>query len=513
MSGVNLKGASEQLAFESISRPALHFIDGGFVESAEGGWFDTLNPTTNEVLTQVAEGTASDVDRAVEAAYRAFHEGPWGRMSAKERAKYLVRIADAIERHGEELARLEVADTGLPISQARGQAARAAENFRFFAEMATRMTGETFPVGDQFLNYAIRLPVGVAGLITPWNTPLMLATWKIAPCLAAGNTAVLKPAEWSPLTATKLAEIVQEVDLPPGVFNVVHGFGEVAGDALVKHPKVPLISFTGETNTGRIIMKNGADGLKRFSMELGGKSPVVVFADADLDRALDAVIFGVYSLNGERCTAGSRLLIQHSIREEFEERLTERVRRIRLGHPLDPTTEVGPLIHSEHKKRVEHYLEFGRREGATMAVGGEVPKELARGNFVRPTLFVNVRNDMRIAQEEIFGPVLVSIPFATEEEAIQLANGVQYGLAAYIWTRDLERAHRVARRIESGMAWINSQNVRDLRTPFGGMKQSGVGREGGHYSFEFYTEWKTVHVALEQHPIPRFGVSDVDAKS
>ena len=424
------------------------------MESAEGGWFDTLNPTTNEVLTQVAEGTAKDVDRAVEAAYRAFHDDPWGRMTAKERARYLLRIADAIERHGEELARLEVADTGLPISQARGQAARAAENFRFFAEMATRMTGETFPVGEDFLNYAIRVPVGVAGLITPWNTPLMLATWKIAPCLAAGNTAVLKPAEWSPLTATKLAEIVQEVDLPPGVLNVVHGFGEVAGDALVRHPKVPLISFTGETTTGRTIMKNGSDALKRFSMELGGKSPVLVFADADLDRALDAVVFGVYSLNGERCTAGSRLLVEASIREEFEARLAERVRQIRLGHPLDPSTEVGPLIHAEHKRRVESYLEIGQREGAVMAVGGDVPPELERGNFVRPTLFVCVRNDMRIAQEEIFGPVLVSIPFSTEEEAIRIANGVQYGLAAYIWTR--ASSARTAWPVGSNRGWRGS---------------------------------------------------------
>jgi 5-carboxymethyl-2-hydroxymuconic-semialdehyde dehydrogenase len=485
--------------------PALHFIDGQFCEGLQGKRFQTLNPATNEVLTEVAEGTAEDIDRAVRAAYRAFHEGPWGRMPAKERARLLNAIADGIERHAEELAQLEVLDTGLPISQARGQAARAAENFRFFAEMATRLTGETYPVGESFLNYTVRTPVGVAGLITPWNTPLMLATWKIAPCLAAGNTAVLKPAEWSPLTATRLAAIIREAGVPDGVFNVVHGFGETAGDALVRHPLVPLISFTGETVTGQTIMQNGAPHLKRFSMELGGKSPVIVFADADLDRALDAVVFGVYSLNGERCTAGSRLLIERSIKEEFEARLAERVRRIRVGDPLDPATEVGPLIHPDHRRRVEAYLDAGVAEGARMAVGGEVPPELARGNYVRPTLFVDVRSDMRIAQEEIFGPVLVSIPFDDEEEAIRIANEVKYGLAAYVWTRDLTRAHRVAARIQSGMVWVNSQNVRDLRTPFGGMKHSGIGREGGHYSFEFYTELKTVHVALGTHAIPRFG--------
>lgn len=497
---------SGQLKYEI--QPAKHFIDGEFCDGVAGKTFETVNPTTNEVITTVAEGFAEDIDRAVEAAYRAFHEGPWHDMKAKDRADLMMAIAEGIERHGDELAFIETLDTGLPITQARAQTSRAAANFRFFAEMATRMTGETYPVDDSFLNYTLRTPVGVAGLITPWNTPLMLATWKIAPCLATGNTAVLKPAEWSPLTATRLAAILRDAGVPKGVFNIVHGFGETAGASLVAHPKVKLISFTGETTTGQEIMRNGAATLKRFSMELGGKSPVIVFADADLERAVDAVVFGMFSLNGERCTAGSRLFVERSIQQAFEDRLKQRVAQIRVGDPFDPKTEVGPLIHRDHYNRVREYIRIGQEEGAEMAVGAEAPDSLRDGNFVMPTLFVNVSNDMRIAQEEIFGPVLVSIPFDSEEDAVRMANDVKYGLAAYVWTNDLTRAHRVSARIESGMVWVNSQNVRDLRTPFGGAKFSGIGREGGHYSFEFYTELKTVHVAMGKHHIPKFGAGD-----
>lgn len=486
-------------------QPAKHFIDGEYCDGVAGKTFDTVNPTNNEVITTVAEGFQEDIDRAVQAAHRAFHEGPWHDMKTKDRADLMIAIADGIEKNGDELAYIETLDTGLPITQSRGQASRAAANFRFFAEMATRMTGETYPVDNNFLNYTVRKPVGVAGLITPWNTPLMLATWKIAPCLATGNTAVLKPAEWSPLTATKLAGIIRDAGVPKGVFNVVHGFGETAGASLVAHPKVQLVSFTGETTTGSEIQRNGAATLKRFSMELGGKSPVLVFADADLDRAVDAVVFGIFSLNGERCTAGSRLFVERSIRSEFEARLRERVAQIRVGDPFDPQTEVGALIHKEHCSRVKEYIRIGQEEGATIAAGGTTPAHLAAGNFVAPTLFVNATNDMRIAQEEIFGPVLVTIPFDTEAEAVRLANDVKYGLASYVWTNDLTRAHRVSGQIEAGMVWVNSQNVRDLRTPFGGSKFSGTGREGGHYSFEFYTELKTVHVALGTHPIPKFG--------
>ncbi len=485
-----------------------HYINNQFVPSVEGKTFDTLNPATNKPITHVASGTAADIDNAVKAACKAFAEGPWPRMSSEERSTVLRRIGDLILKHADEIAETEIDDTGIPISQIKkGAIPRAAENFSFFAEMATKIAGEVFPVDGKFMNYTVRKPVGVAGLITPWNTPFMLETWKVAPCLAAGNTCVLKPAEWSPLSADKLAHIMQEADLPPGVFNLVHGFGETAGASLVAHPQVQLISFTGETTTGKEIIRNGAQTLKRFSMELGGKSPTIVFEDAELDRALDGAIFQVYSLNGERCTAGSRLLVQQSIYNDFVATLEARVRSIRVGSPRDPETEVGPLIHPDHWSRVHSYMDIAREEGATIAVGGDRPSHLKEGNYFSPTLITGVRNSMRVAQEEIFGPVLVVIPFKDDEEALTIANDVQYGLAAYVWTQNLTRAHRIAEGIESGMVWINSHNVRDLRTPFGGCKSSGIGREGGHYSFDFYTELTTIHVALGKHHIPTMGKS------
>ncbi len=426
-------------------------------------------------------------------------------MKLKERMKLINRIADLIDEEVEEIAYLEALDTGLPISQTRKMTARAAENFRFYARMVqTRLVGEAYQVDDEFMNYTINKPVGVAGLITPWNAPYMLETWKVAPALATGNTVILKPAELSPLTANKLAQIIDRAGLPAGVFNVVHGFGESAGDALVRNPDVSLISFTGETVTGTTIIKNAADTLKRTSMELGGKSPLIVFEDADFDRALDAAVWGLFSFNGERCTANSRVFLQASIYDDFVSALKERVRNIKVGDPMDPETQLGPLIDPSHRSKVSGYIETGREEGCEV-FSPDIPEELKQGNFVSPTLLLNARNEMRVAQEEIFGPVMAVIKFETEEEVVRLANDVKYGLAGYVWTNDLKRGHRVAQAVEAGMLWINAQNVRDLRIPFGGMKASGIGREGGHYAFEFYTEPKVIHVALGEHHIPQFG--------
>ncbi|MEU1394291.1 MULTISPECIES: 5-carboxymethyl-2-hydroxymuconate semialdehyde dehydrogenase [unclassified Nonomuraea] len=484
-----------------------HYIGGRHVPSQSGATFTALDPTTNEPYLEVAAGGAADVDAAVAAAQKAFADGPWSTMPAEQRAGTLRAVAAAIESRDDEIAALECRDTGLPITQARGQARRAAHNFRFFADVITTMGEDVYRVGSAQLNYVVRKPVGVAGLITPWNTPFMLETWKLAPALAAGCPVVLKPAEWSPASASLLPEIMEEAGLPEGVFNLVHGIGEDAGAALVAHPDVPVISFTGESGTGQTIMRNAASSLKTLSMELGGKSPLLVFADADLERALDAAVFGVFSLNGERCTASSRILVQDTVYEEFVARLAERAARVRVGAPGDPATELGALIHPEHYERVMEYVELGSREGARLVAGGSRPEHLTAGNFLAATVFADVAPTMRIFQEEIFGPVVCVTPFSTETEAVELANATRYGLAAYLWTNDLRRTHRLAQSIEAGMVWVNSQNVRDLRTPFGGVKASGVGREGGRHSIDVYTESHIVHLATEDLPIPRFGAA------
>jgi 5-carboxymethyl-2-hydroxymuconic-semialdehyde dehydrogenase len=482
----------------------LHYIGGKLVPSADGATFGVTEPVTNQVYAQAAAGNAEDVKRAVEAAAEAFTTGPWPRLAARARARVLNKIADAIEARGTEIAAVETFDTGLPVTQAQGQAARAAENFRFFADVIVAQHEEAFSSPGQ-LGYVLRTPVGVAGLITPWNTPFMLETWKLAPALAAGCTVVLKPAEWTPLSACLLPDIMAEAGVPDGVFNIVHGVGEVAGAALVEHPGVPLISFTGETTTGQTIMASAAASLKGLSMELGGKSQCVIFADADLDLAVDSALFGVFSLNGERCTAGSRILAERAVYDSLVARLAARAERISVGPPSDPATEIGALVHEEHYARVMSYVRAGVREGARLVAGGARPAGLTSGNYLAATVFADVTPDMRIFAEEIFGPVVCVTPFTTEEEAVSLANDTRYGLAAYIWTSDLRRAHRVASAVDAGMTWVNSHNVRDLRTPFGGVKASGVGQEGGQHSIDFYTSSRIVHVALGDTHVPRFG--------
>jgi 5-carboxymethyl-2-hydroxymuconic-semialdehyde dehydrogenase len=481
-----------------------HFIGGTHTPSADGATFEVADPVTNRPYATVAAGGPAEVDHAVTAAARAFTEGPWPHLPARERSRILTKIADGIEARAPRIAELETFDTGLPVTQARGQAARAAENFRFFADVAVTLHEDAFRTDQQF-GYVIRQPAGVAGLITPWNTPFMLATWKLAPALASGCTVVLKPAEWTPLSASLLPEIMTEAGLPGGAFNLVHGIGEAAGAALVAHPGVPRISFTGETSTGRTIMAAAAPHLKGLSMELGGKSPCVIFADADLDAATDSALFGVFSLNGERCTAGSRILAERAIYHDLVTRLAVRAGRIQVGDPSDPATEIGALVHPEHYARVLSYVQAGRDEGARLVAGGSRPRTQPAGNYLAATVFADVEPWMRIFREEIFGPVVCVTPFDREADAITLANDTSYGLAAYLWTRDLARAHRLAGAVQAGMTWINSHNVRDLRTPFGGVKASGLGREGGAHSLDFYTQSRIVHVPLADTRVPRFG--------
>jgi 5-carboxymethyl-2-hydroxymuconic-semialdehyde dehydrogenase len=485
-----------------------HYIDGAFRASRAGGTFEAFSPTTNEVVAYAADGLAADVDEAVAAARRAFDEGPWPRMAADQRAAVLRQIAGLIREHAEDFIRAEVLDIGMPIAQMRGLAERSAQNFEYYAGVVSELHGRSFQVGQDFINYTVHKPAGVAGLIMPWNAPLMLSTWRIAPALAAGDTVVLKPAEWSPLSSTLLAEVIGKSDLPQGAFNVVHGFGETAGAALSAHPGVNLICFTGEGSTGSTVIAAGAPTLKRSSVELGGKSPVVVFEDADPELAVDAALAQIFTMNGQRCTAGSRLLVQRPLYERIVNAIAERAKKIRVGDPNDPRTELGPLITEEHYERVMGYIRSAREEGARVLAGGERPAQLQQGNFLEATVLADVDETMRVFQEEIFGPVLVAMPFDDEAEAIRLANATPYGLAAYVWTNDIRRAHRVAHAIDTGMCWINSQNVRDLRTPFGGVKASGIGREGGDYAFDFYCDIEIVHVALGSHHIPRLGLGD-----
>ncbi|WAH38061.1 aldehyde dehydrogenase [Alicyclobacillus dauci] len=474
----------------------LHFIDGQFVESADGRTFDNINPATGEKIGTVAEGSKREIDQAVAAARRAFKT--WGKTSAAERSVILHKIADLIEANLEELALLETADTGKPLSLSKSlDIPRSAYNFRFFGDFVKGMSTETFEMEGVALNYALRRPVGVAGLISPWNLPLFLLTWKVAPCLAAGDTCVIKPAELTPMTATKLAEICKEAGLPDGVLNVVHGFGpDAAGSALTEHPDVDLISLTGETSTGKAVMKAASSTLKGLSLELGGKNPNIIFADCDLEDALETTIRSSFVNQGEVCLCGSRIYVERPLYDTFVERLVDKASKLVVGDPLDPKTNVGALIGAEHLDRVEGFVTRAVQEGGRILLGGKRPEQLAKGAFFEPTIIVDVDSSCEITRQEVFGPVVTIQPFDTEEEVVALANDTSYGLGATIWTSNLKRAHRVAGEIEAGIIWVNTWFLRDLRTPFGGMKQSGIGREGGVHSFEFFSELKNVCIKL-----------------
>ena len=478
-----------------------HLIAGKRVEAKRT--FETQSPIDKSVIAKVAQGSATDIDQAAAAAKAAFK--PWAAWAPERRRAVLHRIADAIEARADEIALLECWDTGQAYRFMSKAAVRGAENFRFFADrVAGAQDGQSLPTADHW-NITTRVPIGPVGVITPWNTPFMLSTWKIAPALAAGCTVVHKPAEWSPATADMLVRICLDAGLPPGVFNTVHGLGEEAGKTLTEHPDIKAIGFVGETSTGSAIMRQGSETLKRVHFELGGKNPVIVFDDADLERALDAVVFMIYSLNGERCTSSSRLLVQENIAADFTAKVAARVKKLKVGHPLDPATEVGPLIHQRHLDKVCSYFDVARAEGVTIAAGGTALKGPGGGHYVQPTLFAGAKPDSRVAQEEIFGPVLTVVPFKDEAHAIEIANGVRYGLTGYVWTRDSGTALRVADALEAGMIWVNSENVRHLPTPFGGMKASGIGRDGGDYSFDFYMETKLVSLAKGNHAIAKLG--------
>ncbi|MBR1175277.1 5-carboxymethyl-2-hydroxymuconate semialdehyde dehydrogenase [Bradyrhizobium sp. KB893862 SZCCT0404] len=479
----------------------LNHIDGEAVPAADGAVFESISPIDLKPLAKIAHGKAADVDRAAKASKAAFRE--WSSVSGSERRRILHAIADAIVARSEEIALVECVDTGQPHRFMAQAALRGAENFRFFADRAPEARdGKALRTVGQ-INLTGRAPIGPVGVITPWNVPFMLSTWKIAPALAAGCTVVHKPAEFSPVTARLLVEIAESAGLPKGVWNLVNGLGEDAGKALTEHPDIKAIGFVGESRTGAMILRQGAETLKRVHFELGGKNPMIVFADADLERAADAAIFMIYSNNGERCTSSSRLLVEKQIYQRFTEMVAQKAKRIKIGHPLDPDTVIGPLIHPLHEKKVLSYIDLGRSEGAKIAAGGEKVAGPGGGCYVSPTLFVNANNRMRIAQEEIFGPVLTAIPFEHEAEALALANDVQYGLAGYLWTSDVMRALRFSEQLEAGMVWVNSENVRHLPAPFGGVKGSGIGRDGGDWSFDFYMETKNVAFATAPRPVSK----------
>lgn len=479
--------------------PGKLLIDNKWVPSASGKSFETINPANRQALTEVAEGEKEDINRAVEAARRAFESSSWRKWSNRERGRLLWKIADLIAKNSEDLALLETLDTGKVINDSRAaDLPLAIDTFQYYAGWADKIYGETVPVAGDFLNYTLREPVGVVGAIIPWNFPLLLAAWKIAPAIACGCTVVLKPAEQTPLTALKLGELLLEAGVPEGVINIVTGFGPTAGAALASHPDVDKISFTGSTEVGkRIMVASGESNLKRVSLELGGKSPQIVFGESNLDAAAEGVTAGVYMNQGEICHAGSRVFIEDSVHDEFVDRLVKISRGKVVGDPLSTDSQLGALVSEEQYTKVLGYLDRGKTEKATVAIGGDKAQVSGcDGYFVEPTIFTNVNNTMKIAQDEIFGPVLSVIPFKNSEDVVNQANRTMYGLAAGIWTNDIKKAHRVARAVRAGTVWINTYNAFDMGASWGGYKQSGIGRELGRHALDLYTEHKSIWVQL-----------------
>lgn len=480
---------------------------GGEKVAPSGGYrIPVVYPATEEVVSELREADAAEVDLAVKAARKAFDHGPWPKMGVDERQKYLHRIADLILQNAEELAYLECLNTGLTMSGLTGmQIPRAAYNFRFFSEVISQTPGQVFTQNANYLTYVWREPVGVAGLIAPWNAPTALASMKVASAIAFGNTCVLKPSEVTPLALARFVDICHEAGLPPGVVNLVNGRGTETGQAIVKHDGVDVVSFTGGTTTGRKIAALAGEGLKKVTMELGGKSANIIFADADLEKALDGALAGIYSTNGQQCLAGSRILVQRKIAEEFMGRFVERAKKITVGDPLSRSTELGPLAFETHMNRVLSYAEIARKEGGTVLTGGQRHAGFNKGFFIEPTAVLAPSNNTRVAQEEIFGPFAAFIIFDTVDEAIEIANNNKFGLVGYCWTSNLNTAMRVSREVRAGVIWVNTTMMRELRAPFGGYKESGIGREGSMSCMELYTEEKTVTIPVGNIHIPQFG--------
>jgi acyl-CoA reductase-like NAD-dependent aldehyde dehydrogenase len=489
------QGARNSAALSFLRKPKLLLIDGKWVPAKSGKTFDTINPANEEVLARIAEGDKADVDEAVKAARKAFDEGPWPSMNPHQRARLMFKIAELIDQHADELAEIETLDNGKPLTFSRGfDIPAAAETFRYYGGWVTKLYGETNPSDPSFFNFTLREPVGVCGQIIPWNFPLLMAAWKLGPALACGNTVILKPAEQTPLSALRLGELIMEAGLPNGVVNIVTGFGPGAGSAIAEHPQVDKVAFTGSTEVGKIILQASAGNLKKISLELGGKAPNIIFPDADLDQAVPTSMMGVFFNSGQVCCAGTRIFVQRDKYDEVVNKLTNFSKSVSMGDPFDQKSTMGPVVSREQFDRVKGYLDVGKKEGAKVTVGGEAGA--GKGYFVQPTLFTDVKNDMRIAREEIFGPVAAAIPFKDEHDAVFQGNETAYGLSAAVWTRDLSRAHRMARALKAGTVWVNCFNQLDPISPFGGYKESGFGRELGKYALDLYTQIKSVWMKL-----------------